>query len=43
MQELTEAVSGTNNCVAVITLPASVQEVGNTPEAQSILSSLQKK
>ena len=43
MQELTEAVSGTNNCVAVITLPASVQEVGNTPEAQSILSSLQKR
>jgi hypothetical protein len=43
MQELTEAVSGTNNCVAVITLPASVQEVGNTPEAQAILSSLQKR
>lgn len=43
MQELTEAVSGTNNCVAVITLPASVQEVGNTPEAQAILTSLQKR
>ena len=43
MQELTEAVSGTLNCVAVITLPASVQEVGNTPEAQAILSSLQKR
>jgi len=43
MQELTEAVSGTNNCVAVITLPASVQEVGNTPEAQAILISLQKR
>ena len=43
MQELTEAVSGTNHCVAVITLPASVQEVGNTPEAQSILTSLQKR
>lgn len=43
MQELTEAVSGTENCVAVITLPASVQEVGNTPEAQSILTSLQKR
>jgi hypothetical protein len=43
MQELTEAVSGTNNCVVVITLPASVQEVGNTPEAQSILTSLQKR
>lgn len=43
MQELTEAVAGTNNCVAVITLPASPQEVGNTPEAQAILSSLQKR
>jgi hypothetical protein len=43
MQELTEAISATNNCVAVITLPASVQEVGNTPEAQAILSSLQKR
>jgi hypothetical protein len=43
MQELTEAVSGENNCVAVITLPASVQEVGNTPEAQAILGSLQKR
>lgn len=43
MQELTEAVAGTENCVAVITLPASPQEVGNTPEAQAILSSLQKR
>ncbi|WP_341228317.1 DUF499 domain-containing protein [uncultured Arcticibacterium sp.] len=43
MQELTEAVASTNNCVAVITLPASPQEVGNTPEAQSILNSLQKR
>jgi hypothetical protein len=43
MQELTEAVAGTENCVAVITLPASVQEVGNTPEAQAILTSLQKR
>jgi hypothetical protein len=43
MQELTEAVAGVNHCVAVITLPASPQEVGNTPEAQNILSSLQKR
>lgn len=43
MQELTEAVAGTNHCVAVITLPASPQEVGNTPEAQAILNSLQKR
>lgn len=43
MQELTEAVAQVKGCVAVITLPASEQEVGNTPEAQSILNSLQKR
>ncbi|MBX7052699.1 MAG: DUF499 domain-containing protein [Flavobacteriales bacterium] len=43
MQELTEAVAATEHCVAVITLPASPQEVGNTPEAQNILTSLQKR
>lgn len=43
MQELTEAVSGTNHCVAVITLPVSPQEVGNTPQAQQILETLQKR
>lgn len=43
MQELTEAISGTNNCVAIITLPASVEEVGNTAEAHSILGSLEKR
>ena len=43
MQELTETISGTNNCVAIITLPASVEEVGNTPQAQSILGSLEKR
>lgn len=43
MQELTQAVSECNQCVAVITLPASPQEVGNTPEAQSILNQLQKR
>jgi len=43
MQELTEAVAGSNRCVAVITLPASPQEVANTPEAQAILNSLQKR
>lgn len=43
MQELTEAVAATNHCVAVITLPASPQEVGNTAEAQAILNSLQKR
>lgn len=43
MQELTEAIAGTNNCVAIITLPASVEEVGNTPQAHSILGSLEKR
>ncbi|MBS1794111.1 MAG: DUF499 domain-containing protein [Acidobacteria bacterium] len=43
MQELTEAIAGTNNCVAIITLPASVEEVGNTLQAQQILSSLEKR
>lgn len=43
MQEFTEAVAGTENCVAIITLPASVQEVANSPEAASILSSLQSR
>ena len=43
MQELTEAVAATNNCVLVVTLPASPQEVGNTPQAHTILNSLQKR
>jgi predicted AAA+ superfamily ATPase len=43
MQELTEAVAGTNNCVAIITLPASAAEVGNSMQAQEILSSLEKR
>jgi predicted AAA+ superfamily ATPase len=43
MQELTEAVASTNNCVCIVTLPASIQEVGNTSEAHAILSSLQKR
>ena len=43
MQELTEAIAGTNNCVAIITLPASIEEVGNTAQAHQILSSLEKR
>jgi hypothetical protein len=43
MQELTEAVASTNHCVAVVTLPASPQEVGSTPEAHAILNSLQSR
>jgi hypothetical protein len=43
MQELTEAVASTNHCVAVVTLPASPQEVGSTQEAHAILNSLQSR
>ena len=43
MQELTEAIAGTNNCVAIVTLPASVEEIGNTAQAHQILSSLEKR
>jgi hypothetical protein len=43
MQEFTEAVAATENCVAIVTLPASVQEVANSPQAASILSSLQSR
>ena len=43
MQELTQAVADTNHCVLLITLPASVQEVGNTAQAHQILSSLESR
>ena len=43
MQELTEAVAETNNCVAIITLPASPQEVGSTAQAHQILNSLENR
>lgn len=41
MQELTEAIAGANSCVAIITLPASPQEVGNTAQAHSVLAALE--
>ena len=43
MQELTEAIAQTNHCVAIITLPASPQEVGNTAQAHQILASLEQR
>src|SRR5215213_1077359 len=43
MQELTQAVSESENCVAIITLPASATEVGNTAQAHQILSSLEQR
>ena len=43
MQEFTEAVSRVKNSVAVITLPASVLEVANSPQSAAILSSLESR
>lgn len=43
MQELTQAVSESENCVAIITLPASAVEVGNTAQAHQILTSLEQR
>lgn len=43
MQELTQSVASATHCVSVVTLPASPEEVGNTVQAQNILSSLQKR
>jgi hypothetical protein len=43
LQELTEAVSASNNCVVVIALPTSMDELDIIPKAQSILMTLQKR
>jgi predicted AAA+ superfamily ATPase len=43
MQELTQAVSESENCVAIITLPASPSEVGNTAQAHQILTALEQR
>ena len=43
MQELTEAVAGTDNCVLIATLPISAQEVAASPESQQILSALENR
>ncbi|MBY5960245.1 DUF499 domain-containing protein [Membranicola marinus] len=43
MQELTEAIAKVKNCVGVITLPASVTEVANSPQTAAILQSLEKR
>jgi hypothetical protein len=43
MQELTEAVAGTDNCVLIATLPISAQEVAASPEAQQILNALENR
>ncbi len=43
MQELTQAISENNNCVAIVTLPASAAEVGNTAQAHQVLSALEQR
>lgn len=43
MQELTEAVSGTDNCVLIATLPASAQELASSPVSSQILTALENR
>jgi hypothetical protein len=43
MQELTEAVSGTDQCVLIATLPASAQELAASPISAQILSALENR
>ncbi|MDX2278440.1 MAG: DUF499 domain-containing protein [Saprospiraceae bacterium] len=43
MQELTEAVSGTDNCVMIATLPMSAQELAASPNSAQILSALENR
>jgi hypothetical protein len=43
MQELTEAVSGIDNCVLIATLPASAQELAASPNSAQILTALENK
>jgi predicted AAA+ superfamily ATPase len=43
VQELTEAVSGTDNCVLIATLPASAQELAASPVSAQILTALENR
>jgi predicted AAA+ superfamily ATPase len=43
MQELTEAVASTDQCVMIATLPASAQEVAASPESAQILATLENR
>jgi hypothetical protein len=43
MQELTEAVAGTDNCVLIATLPASAQELAASPISSQILTALENR
>ncbi|MCX7650091.1 MAG: DUF499 domain-containing protein [Flavobacteriales bacterium] len=43
MQELTEAVSGTDHCVLIATLPASAQELAASQDSSLILTALENR
>lgn len=43
LQELTEAVAGTDNTVMIATLPASAKELASSPVAASILTALENR
>ncbi|MEI6122707.1 MAG: DUF499 domain-containing protein [Bacteroidota bacterium] len=43
MQELTESIAGTDNCVLIATLPASAQELAASPISSQILSALENR
>ncbi len=43
MQELTESISGTDNCVLIATLPISAQELAFSPVSSQILIALQNR
>lgn len=43
MQELTEAITGTDNCVLIATLPASAQELAASPISSQILTALENR
>jgi len=43
MQELSETIAASDSCVAVVTLPASVSEVGTSEQASNILTSLENR
>lgn len=43
MQELTESIAGTDNCVLIATLPASAQELAASPISSQILTALENR
>lgn len=43
MQEITESIAGTDNCVLIATLPASAQELASSPISSQILTALENR